>query len=585
MKRITLAILILLAVVPLFASGVASGGEAENMTHKMTILVFQLAIIVIAVRLFGHIFSRYLKQPRVLGELVAGMVIGPYALGGIQLDFLGQQLFETTGGSLPVSPELYGFAIVASIILLFLSGLETDLPTFLRFSGVGSFVGLGGVIVSFFLGDALAVLLLPGVDNFMHPTALFLGTLSTATSVGITARILSEKRKMSSPEGVTILAAAVLDDVVGIILLAVVVGVAKVADTGGAIPWGNIGIIAAKAFGFWLIFTVLGILLGKKLTRGLKRFRSMEMLTGISFGLALLFAGLSEQAGLAMIIGAYVTGLSLSQTDVAHEIREKLEGVYAFFVPIFFCVMGMMVNFAAMKGVILFGLAYTAIAIIGKIVGCGIPALMSGFNLRGAFRIGAGMLPRGEVTLIIAGIGLASGVIGPGMFGVAIMTLLVASIIAPPTLIKSFQGGSGYRKKSRKKTTEEGLIAINLDFPTKRMTDFIRSEILTVFRQEEFFVQKMGLHIPLFHLRKDEILITLIQKDEVITLNTAPEHEQFVRLLVLEAILELKDFLKGLEGMKSPDAMGMDLMSRLFGGPSKEKKTQAEESDNGEKEE
>ena len=200
----------------------AAEPHPQDMSHLMTTLVLQLAVIILAARIFGILFDRYLKQPRVLGELVAGMIIGPYALGSLPIPGLGQSLFPALDSVMPVTPELYGLAVVASIVLLFLAGLETDLATFLKFSHIGSAVGLGGVILSFVLGDLIAVLILPGVDSFMSPTALFLGTLSTATSVGITARILSEKQKLSSPEGVTILAGAVLDDVLGIILLAVV---------------------------------------------------------------------------------------------------------------------------------------------------------------------------------------------------------------------------------------------------------------------------------------------------------------------------------------------------------------------------
>ena len=195
---------------------------------------------------------------------------------------------------------------------------------------------------------------------------------------------------MSIPEGVTILAAAVLDDVIGIVLLAVVVGVAKVGSSASGVAWGAIGFIALKAFGFWLVSTVIGILIAPKIVKCLKMFESMDMIAVVSFGLALFLSGLSEMAGLAMIIGAYVMGLSLSQTDIAHEIRENLHGVYRFFVPIFFAIMGMMVNFSAMKGVLVFGLIYTVVAFAGKIFGCGLPALLSGFNIKGALRIGAG---------------------------------------------------------------------------------------------------------------------------------------------------------------------------------------------------
>jgi len=534
------------------------------MTHLMTMLVLQLAVIIISAKILGWIFQNKLKQPRVLGELAAGMIIGPYALGAINIPALHGAFFPLPGTTLPVTPELYGFAIVASIILLFSAGLETDLPTFLRFSGKGSLVGLGGVVLSFVLGDMVTVLFFADVVHFMDPKALFLGTLSTATSVGITARILSERRKMSSPEGVTILAAAVLDDVIGIILLAVVVGVVKVETSDSGVPWGEIGIIAAKAFGFWLVSTVIGIIVAPKLAKKLKVFKSMDMIAIISFGFALFLSGLSEMVGLAMIIGAYVIGLALSQTDVAHETRERLLGIYNFFVPIFFTIMGMMVNFAAMKNVLVFGLLYTAVAFAGKIFGCGIPALFAGFNIKGALRIGAGMLPRGEVTLIIAGIGLSSGVIGQDMFGVAIMTLLAASIVAPPYLIKTFEGGSGYRSKLKDKDVGD-IHTIELDFPGHKMADFIRDKLLDGFRNEEFFVHKVDYNKQIYHVRKDEVLITLIQEEDKISINTAPENEAFVRLLMLEEVLDLKDFLSGLESMKSPDMMGADLLMGMFG--------------------
>ncbi|MCJ7679869.1 MAG: cation:proton antiporter [Candidatus Aminicenantes bacterium] len=549
------------------ASGITllSAGESESpdLGHLMTILVFQVAVIVITARFFGIIFERYLKQTRVLGELISGMVIGPYALGMIKLPLIHQSLFPLPDTVMPVSPELYGLAVIASIVLLFLAGLETDLPTFLRFSHIGTAVGLGGVVLSFFLGDMIAVLLLPGIDSFMHPTALFLGTLSTATSVGISARILSEKRKLSSPEGVTILAGAVLDDVIGIVILAIVVGIAKISQSGGQVEWGRIGLIALKAFGFWIILTVLGILFARKISRGLKWLRSNDAMAGMALGIALFFAGMAEMAGLAMIIGAYVVGLSLSQTDMSNELRERLHGVYQFLVPIFFCVMGMMVNFKALSHILLFGLIYTACAIVGKMVGCGVPALLAGFNLRGAFRIGAGMLPRGEVTLIVAGIGLSSGAIGQDMFGVAIMTLLIASVIAPPILIKSFEGGSGLRNKKLVREDESGC-RIQLSFPSVHIADFIRMRILNAFQDEDFFVHRLDMGSLIYHIKKENIFITFIQKNRGIELSTDPDNKNLASLIVAEEILELKDLLEGIKDLDSPDGMCEQLVSGLF---------------------
>jgi len=397
----------------------------------------------------------------------------------------------------------------------------------------------------------------------MSPTALFLGTLSTATSVGITARILSEKQKLSSPEGVTILAGAVLDDVIGIVILAVVVGIAKISQSGGHVDWGSIALIAIKAFGFWLILTVLGILLAKKISKGLKWLRSNDAMAGVALGIALFLSGLAEMAGLAMIIGAYVAGLSLSQTDMANELRERLHGVYQFLVPVFFCVMGMMVDFSILGSIFLFGLIYTACAIVGKIVGCGVPAFLAGFNVRGAFRIGAGMLPRGEVTLIVASIGLSSGAIGQDMFGVAIMTLLIASIIAPPILIKSFEGGSGIRNQKLIKAEEVGC-RIQLKFPSVHIADFIRTRILQAFQGEDFFVHRLNLNSQIYHIKKEDIFVTFVQKNRGIELTTDIDNKPLVNLIVAEEILELKDLLEGIKDLDSPDGMCEDLVHGLF---------------------
>ena len=174
------------------------------------------------------------------------------------------------------------------------------------------------------------------------------------------------------------------------------------------------------------------------------------------------------------------------------------------------------------------------------------------------------MLPRGEVTLIVAGIGLSSGAIGHDLFGVSIMTLLVASVIAPPLLIKSFDGGSGYRKKFASADKGQNVQSIELSFPTPRMSRFILELVLDSFRNEEFFVQQMDLGKDIYHVRKDELTITVILDDLTLTVNTQPENEQFVKLLMLEDILVLKDFINGLEGMKSPDMMGAEILRGMF---------------------
>jgi Kef-type K+ transport system membrane component KefB len=534
------------------AAAHAAESSSHSITHMMMHLILQLAVIIIFAKIGGYLFQRFLKMPSVLGELASGMLIGPYALGSmIDIPTLGVLFAESHGFA--ASPQLYGIATLASIILLFLAGLETDLAAFIRYSVVGSFVGLGGLVAAFVLGDVVAVMW-PGngIDSFMDPAALFLGVISVATSVGITARILAEKRKMSSPEGVTILAGAVFDDVLGIVTLAIVMGMAKVSLGGGEVNWSEIGIIAAKAIGFFVVVTALGLIFSRKITAMIKKFKSTEIIVAICFGLALLLAGLAEMAGLAMIIGAYIMGLALSRTDLAHEIEHHLQGIYNLLVPIFFCVMGMMVDFSAMGAVWKFGLIYSLLAIISKVAGCGLPAYMMKFNLRGSLRIGLGMLPRGEVALIVAGIGLASGIIDQGIFGVSIMMTVITTMLAPPLLVKSFEGGSGLRKEME--GGSEGIETIVLDFPSRDITEFLTNRFVRALQDEEFFVHHLHTDTPTYRVLKDDIAFTLIEDGKQLLVHVPSVNQHVARMILLESTKQ----------MKGLDEMGSDLMSGLF---------------------
>ena len=541
----------------------ATQATEHGITELMMFLILQLSVIIVCAKIGGFLFNRFLKMPSVLGELAAGMLIGPYALGGrISLPGLGILFAEHDGFA--ASAELYGIATLASIILLFLAGLETDLTAFLRYSVVGSFVGLGGLGAAFLLGDLCAVVW-PGngIHSFMDPAALFMGVICVATSVGITARILAEKEKMASPEGVTILAGAVFDDVFGIVALAVVMGMANVQQGGGVVDWKAIGWIALKAIGFFVVVTSLGLAFSRKITAAIKQFKSREIMVAICFGLAMLMAGLAEMAGLAMIIGAYIMGLALSRTDLAYEIEGQLKGIYNILVPIFFCVMGMMVDFAAMKPVLAFGAVYSVLAVFSKVVGCGVPALLMKFNARGALRIGLGMLPRGEVALIVAGLGLASGVIDQGVFGVAIMMTVVTTMLAPPLLVKSFDGGSGLREEMA--GGEEDIEVVRLDFPSHDIAEFLLNRFVHALQNEEFFVHHFhNTGKPTYRVLKDDIAFTIIQDDDALQINVPAADRHVVRLILLEELLSLSDLLESTKHMEGLDQMSTNLLADLF---------------------
>jgi Kef-type K+ transport system membrane component KefB/mannitol/fructose-specific phosphotransferase system IIA component (Ntr-type) len=533
----------------------------EPVTEIMAILALQLGIILFVVRICGKL-AKKLKIPQVLGELLAGVVIGPYALGSIAFPGFPQGFFPLHTGALAVSTELYAFASIASVILLFASGLETDIGLFLRYSVAGGVIGISGVAVSFILGDLIGVLLMPGAA-FLSPACLFMGILSTATSVGITARILSDQKKMDSPEGVTILAAAVFDDVLGIIALAVVLGIVAVItggqDAGGSIGASKILTIAGKAFGIWLGFTALGLVFSKKIAGFLKSFKFSFDFSILGLGLALLLAGIFEKQGLAMIIGAYIAGLSLSRTDIAAVIQERIRGLYEFFVPVFFAVMGMMVNVREILSapVLVFGCLYTLMAILAKIAGCGGPALLLGFNGRGAIRIGIGMVPRGEVALIIAGIGLASGILDNRLFAVVILMTLLTTLAAPPLLNIALKlKGAGTRKPVK---DNDSVTAI-WEFSSPGISGLVIDALLKDLKGEGFYVQMMNIDEGLSQARKDDIALSITGEENTVTIETAGKDMPFVKTAVYEVIVGFHDAIQKLKESSDPKALKKDLL-------------------------
>ena len=429
----------------------------EHSTDAIPRLVLQLAVILAAAKFGGEISERYFKTPAVVGELAAGIIIGPFALGGVDIPWLGS-LFEQVGGGvagvegffIPVSESLWSMAQVGAIILLFNAGLETDLRQFLRYAGPASMVAIGGAALPFALGSA-ATVAFGFADSFTDPTALFIGAIFMATSIGISVRILGDLRRLDTPEGVTIIAAAVLDDVLGILVLTIVVGIA----IEGELSVVSVGLVALKTLGFWVALTGIGILLSRRISDLIDKFQVSGSALVLAVALAFFSASLAESFGLAMIIGAFSIGLALSGTELSHRLGEPLRGVVAVFVPIFFVVMGTLVDVTALGGVWVFGIAFTAVAVVGKLGGSAVPALLTGFNRLGALRIGAGMLPRGEVTLIMVGIGISNGIIGRELFGISIIMILVSTILAPLILSRAFRTGASGRRSG---PTAEGEV-------------------------------------------------------------------------------------------------------------------------------
>ncbi|MCL2230020.1 MAG: cation:proton antiporter [Treponema sp.] len=536
-----------------------------HITDLVAGLVLQIGVIILAVRLFGRL-AKLIKIPSVLGELLAGVIIGPFALGGIPIPFFPEGIFPlalTTHHTLAVSLELYSFATFASIVLLFVTGLETDLSMFLRYSVAGSIIGVSGALLSFATGTLASYLLLSffglHVESFLDPRCLMLGVVATTTSVGITARTLSERKKLDSPEGVTILSASVFDDVIWIILLAIALGI--VSFTTGQASAGlsavSILMLAGKVIGIWFGVTVLLLLCSKLLAKFLKSFKSSLEFSVLALGLALILAGLLEKQGLALIIGAYIAGLALSKTDIAAIVQDRIRALYELFVPIFFAVMGMMVDIREVTTpfVLIFGALFTLAVILSKVLGSGGTALLSGFNNKGALRIGMGMIPRGEGALITCGIGLAIGIFDIKLFSAAVFMIFLTIVISPALLGLALKiPGQGTRKPVKHHDSVREI----WNFETKEIADLVVDNLLAELRNEGFYIQ-MNIDEGISQARKDDIAIFITEEHASIMISTAKTDMPFVKNEVYEVILDLYHNIERLKLSASPAAMKKEL--------------------------
>jgi Kef-type K+ transport system membrane component KefB len=365
-----------------------------------------LVILLVAAFLGGSV-ARKFRYPAAIGELAVGILIGPFALGFVES-----------------SESLVTFAELGTIILLFYIGLDADITMLKRYLIPSILAGVTGALAPLGLGyyGGLALGLTQG-------EALFMGAVLTATSIGITVRMLSDLGRLKTKEGMTILGAGVVDDVAAIILLSLTVSVLA-----GEFSVLNLASVLAKAAVFWVAAIVLGFY---ALSRILDRLRiETEALTLLV--LALGFAGsfASSQLGLSTAIGAFAIGLALSNTMRSSEILKNMQQIFLFFVPIFFVSIGMLIDPRAFLSSVVPGLLITSLAILGKVLGCGGSLLMARYTGREALTVGVGMIPRGEVGLIIAGIGLASGFLGAEAYLISVMAVSLTTITALPILKK-----------------------------------------------------------------------------------------------------------------------------------------------------
>jgi Kef-type K+ transport system membrane component KefB len=396
--------------------------------------LIDLFVIFLAAKVAAEIFER-IHQPPVIGELLAGIVIGPHALGLIGTP--DQALIAAFNGDLGAAQEAVNivYHVIAElgvVVLLFFVGLETRVADISRVGSRAVMVAVLGVILPFALGWTLMALLLG------HPPieSVFVAAAMVATSVGITARVLRDLGVIATMESRIILGAAVIDDILAMIILAIVSGLA----TTGSISVAQLLVIAAQAALFTLFVSLVGAGVVRRYGLGLGRLR----MDGAPFAVSLLtmlgLASLSAQIGLAAIIGAFLAGMVFAEAREHFELEHQTLAVYQFLTPFFFVVIGSQVDWRLfLDGALMaIALCVTALALIGKLVGCGVA--VAGLGLRSMGIVGVGMAPRGEVGLIVAGIGLGLGAISTDIFSVVVIMSILTTIVAPPALRVLYAG-------------------------------------------------------------------------------------------------------------------------------------------------
>lgn len=379
----------------------------------MTVETFLLSLLVIfaAAKLFGELAER-IGQPAVLGEMIGGIVVGSSGL----------QLIDAH------DPVVHLLAELGIILLLFLIGLETNLSRLLSVGTAALAVAVVGVALPFAAGYGVGWVL-----DYPPTLSIFLGAALTATSVGITARVLSDLGQLKTDESQVILGAAVLDDILGLILLTVVSALAA----GAMITPMGVTRIAAVAFGFVALAIMTGSVLAPRLITVVNRLRVSKALFFASIMFAFGLAWAADAVGSAMIIGAFAAGLVLARTDRGKDIEHEVHDVAQFFIPVFFVSVGAAVDLRtlnplnpATRGFFLIGLALTVVAILGKLA-AGYAAV--GGKLR-KLVIGVGMVPRGEVGLIFAQLGLSAGLLSSGLYSSVAMMVMITTFVTPPVL-------------------------------------------------------------------------------------------------------------------------------------------------------
>jgi Kef-type K+ transport system membrane component KefB len=379
-------------------------------------VMISLSILLFAAKLMAELFHR-IKLPIVLGELLAGIIVGPFALGALPL---------VDGEPLVVLDEtVMQIGEIAAVVILFIAGLEITPREFLRGGTAAFTVGSLGVVVPFFVGYyAFAAFGIEALQSILIATAL------TATSIAISIQVLTELGKMQSKEARLVLGAAIVDDILAIAVLSVVVSMVQTGDTQPAIF--DIVFLIMQVLGTFAAILIVSVLIIPRILHTERLWKSKGSLEGIVTAAFFAAAGIAAFLGLSPIVGAFAIGMAVASTRIIHQVHDYVDKLQIIFAPLFFAIIGAQVDLRGVNLDVLFlaGIII-AIAVVTKLIGCGLPSLLFLKDRSRSMRVGIGMVSRGEVGLIVAGVGVSSGALTNNIYTAVIIMVAATTVITP----------------------------------------------------------------------------------------------------------------------------------------------------------
>ena len=379
--------------------------------------IIGVGILLFAAKLMAELFLR-LKLPIVLGELIAGMIVGPFALGGLQI-IDGKQLLQ-------INDEIKILGEMGAIVILFMAGLEMTPKEFLKGGKAALVVGTLGVVIPFFVG--LTVFQLFGFDALQ---SMLIATALTATSIAISIQVLSEFGKLKTPEARLIIGAAIIDDILAIAVLSVVTSIA--GSDGGVdnIDITEVTITILQVLGFFAIMLIVSVVVIPKVITP-RIWKAKGSVEGIATAAFFGAAALAGSIGLSPIVGAFAVGMALSTSKVFEKIENYVGKIGLIFAPLFFAIIGAQVDLRAVDlNILALSAVIVVVAVTTKLFGCGLPAMYFLKSKQKGMRVGIGMISRGEVGLIVAGVGITAGILTSEVYSTIIIMVVVTTIITP----------------------------------------------------------------------------------------------------------------------------------------------------------